>query len=82
MFSKHAQDMLSERNIAEEWVWRTIKTPSSKKLGEDGNMHYIKSILERDGRFLRVVINPNVDPQLIVTLFFDRRLRKQLGEES
>jgi hypothetical protein len=75
-FSTHAKDMLRERRISEEWVWRTIETPSSKKMGKDGNMHYTKPIRERDGRVLRVVINPYVDPQRIVTLFFDRRLSK------
>lgn len=39
-------------------------------------MHYTKPIKERGGRVLRVIINPYVDPQLIVTLFFDRRLSK------
>jgi len=25
--TKHTQDMLKERNIPEEWVWRTINNP-------------------------------------------------------
>jgi hypothetical protein len=75
-FSEHARDMLRERNIREEWVWRTIQTPSSKTRGKDGNMHYTKPIREREGRILRVVINTYVSPQRIVTLFFDRRLTK------
>ncbi|MBE2223943.1 MAG: DUF4258 domain-containing protein [Anaerolineae bacterium] len=75
-FSTHAIDMLRERKINIEWVWRTLQTPSSKKKGKDGNMHYIKPIKERDGLVLRVVINPYVDPQRIVTVFFDRRLHK------
>ena len=74
--STHAQYMLKERTITEEWVWRTIENPSRKKKGKDGNMHYTKPIRERDGRILHVVINPYVDPQLIVTVFFDRRLSK------
>ena len=75
-FSTHAREMLRERGIAEEWVWRTLKTPNRKKKGKDGNMHYTKSIREREGRVLRVVINPYVDPRCIVTVFFDRRLSK------
>jgi len=35
-FSTHAKDMLRERRIAEEWVWRVIETPSRKKKGKDG----------------------------------------------
>jgi len=74
--STHAKDMLRERRIAEEWVWRTIENPSNKKKGKDGNIHYRKPIRERDGRVLRVVVNPYVDPRRIVTVFFDRRLSK------
>lgn len=75
-FTTHAKYMLSERNIPEEWVWRTMANPSRKQKGNDGNMHYTKLIRERDGRILHVVVNPNLDPQLIVTVFFDRRLSK------
>lgn len=76
-FSAHAQGMLHEREIMEEWVWRTIETPGRKEKGKDGNLHYTKPIKERDGRILRAVINPHVNPQRIVTVFFDRRLGKQ-----
>lgn len=75
-FTSHAKYMLEERKISEEWVWRTIENPSRKKKGKDGNMHYTKPIKERDGRVLRVVINPYVDPRRIVTVFFDRRLKR------
>jgi uncharacterized protein YuzE len=46
--STHAKDMLKKRNLLEEWAWRTIATPDSrKKHADDGNMHYGKS--HRDG---------------------------------
>ena len=76
-WSTHAKDMLQERSIDEEWVWRTLNTPGRKRRGQDGNMHYTKAIRERDGRVLRVVVNADVQPNRIVTVFFDRRL----GEE-
>lgn len=75
-FSSHARDMVIERRIPEEWVWRTINTPRTKKAGVDGNVHYTKSIREREGQVLHVVVNPSVLPHRIVTLFFDRRLGK------
>ena len=81
-FSLHAQDMLRERNITEEWVWRTLETPNRKKRGKDGNMHYTKPIRERDGHVLHIVINPYVDPQRIVTVFFDRRSKKGKYDET
>ena len=73
--SLHAQDMLTEREIREEWLWQTLSVPDGTFSADDGTIHYTKAIAERDGRVLRVVTNPDVDPQRIVTVFFDRRLR-------
>lgn len=73
--SGHTKDMLKERKIDEQWVWRTIQTGQKKK-SNDGNIHFIKAIKERDGRVLRVIVNPYVNPKRIVTVFFDRRLTK------
>jgi len=75
--SAHTKDMLKERNIAEEWLWRTLNTPDRKRRGADGNMHYTKTIREREGRVLRVVVNADVQPNRIVTVFFDRRLGRK-----
>ncbi len=76
--SAHTRDMLRERNIQEEWLWRTINSPDRKKKSfDDGNIHYTKTIKEKDGQVLHVVVNPNVQPNRIVTLFFDRRLRRR-----
>jgi len=75
--SQHAQDMLQEREIPEEWVWQAIDEPDRTETGANGNIHYIKAIPEHGGRFLRVVVNPHSQPKRIVTLFFDRRLRRR-----
>lgn len=75
-FSEHAYDMLRERNIRDSWVKLTIEDPEKKELKEDGTIHYIRAIEQYGGRYLRVVVNPDVRPQRIVTLFFDRRIRR------
>lgn len=75
--SSHTKAMLIERNISEEWLWRTLATPAKKRRGEDGNMHYTKSIREYEGRVLRVIVNSDVQPNRIVTAFFDRRLSRK-----
>ncbi len=75
--STHAKAMLKERNIREEWIWRTINTPQKRKRGADGNMHYTKAIKESGGRVLHIVVNSDVYPNRIVTAFFDRRLGKK-----
>lgn len=69
--------MLRERNIPEEWLRRAIGAPDATEVGPDNNIHYIKSIPEYGGRSLRVVVNPYVEPERVVTVFFDRRLRRQ-----
>ena len=73
IFSKHTQDMLKERNISEEWVCRAIKSYEWDNIGQDGNVHYFRSIEEHGGRILHVVLNPQVLPKKVVTVFFDRR---------
>lgn len=76
--SSHASEMLTERNIAEEWLWRVLHHPDKTKLGEDGNRHFYKAIRERNGKALHVVVNPNVQPNRVITLFFDRRASERM----
>lgn len=79
-FSAHAKEMFTERSIPEEWVWRTVNSPDNVEQGDDGNMHYTKAIEENEGRVLHVVVNQKAQPHRIVTVFFDRRLRKKKHE--
>jgi hypothetical protein len=76
-YSKHAQDVINERKINEEWIFRTINCPDYFEVGIDDNDHYIKAIAEFEGRFLHVVINPHTSPERIVTIFFDRRVKRK-----
>jgi len=75
--SSQASDMLLERRIPEEWVWRTIRAPDREEIGADNNLHYLKAIEENAGRILRVVVNADVKPRRVVTVFFDRRVRRK-----
>ncbi len=75
-FSQHAYDMLKERHIQESWVKLVMEDPETKEPKDDGTVHYIRAIVQFGERYLRVVVDPNVKPQRIVTLFFDRRLRR------
>jgi hypothetical protein len=68
--------MLAERNIAEEWVERTIAAPDEIQEPEVGVRHYMKRIPEHGERWLRVVVNTTVEPPRGITAFFDRRLKK------
>lgn len=77
VFTKHALDMLEERSILETWVLQTINESDDTFTSDDGNLHFVKAIVERENRILHVVVNPAVSPKRIVTLFFDRRLRSK-----
>jgi len=77
VFSQHANDMMEERNIPEKWIWRVLSESDNTFTTEDGNLHFTKAIAEKENRILHVVVNPNVSPKRIVTLFFDRRLRSK-----
>jgi len=77
-FTSHAKDMLIERGIVEEWVWRTVNAPDRKRRHpDDDNMHYTKMLGETQGRVLHVIVNDHYQPNRIVTVFFDRRLRNK-----
>ncbi|MBE9146756.1 DUF4258 domain-containing protein [Planktothrix mougeotii LEGE 06226] len=69
---------MQERAIPEEWVISAINEPDFCEEHSDNTTHYIKSIPEFGGRFLRVVVNSTVTPNRVVTVFFDRRLRRNL----
>jgi len=72
--------MLDERNIKEEWVWRTINTPDFITKSEKGITHYFRNISEHNNRTLHIIINMIVSPHKIITVFFDRRIRSELNE--
>ena len=76
-WSRHAREMLKERGIQEDWVLETLQSPDRYEKGPGGQDYYIKSIPEYGSRFLRVVVNRNVSPNRIVTVFFDRRLGRK-----
>ena len=74
--SIHIRDMLIERQLLEDWVWRAIETPDKRWTGDEGNEHFAKAIEERENRILHVVVNVALRPKRVVTAFLDRRLRQ------
>ena len=77
MFTDHATDVLRERKIPEDWVWLAVEEPDAQEIGLDGNTHFVKAVVDYEGRMLRVVVNMGTTPKRIVTVFFDRRLRRK-----
>ena len=77
VLTKHAEFQIRERKISIDWVKQSLNNPDKIILRADdhGNTHYLKQIQEFGNRYLRVVINTTVEPNKIVTLFFDRRIK-------
>ncbi len=75
-FTSHAESMLKERRITLDWVTRAIAEPARTERKDDGTIHYLKPIPEREGRVLRVVTGPDSEPTRVITVFFDRRERR------
>lgn len=75
--TKHAQFQIQERKLKTNWIQETLNNPDQTipLADEHGNTHYLKQIEEFGNRYLRVVVNQTVEPNRIVTLFFDRRIK-------
>ena len=77
LYTKHALDVLHERQIPPEWVERVVASPALVEHEEDGTVHCIAPIVEQGNRLLRVVLAGEPEPYRVVTVFFDRRLRRK-----
>ncbi len=74
--SSHFATVLRERTIRREWVDDALAAPDRVENHADKTIHYLKRISENENRWLRVVVNEIAVPPVLVTAFFDRRLRK------
>ncbi len=80
VLTEHAKKALAERDIAAEWLERTLATPALREPdpGDPALERRYLPIPERDGRVLRVIVDPSVVPMRVVSVFFDRTKRGQL----
>jgi hypothetical protein len=78
--TKHAADVLQEREISLAWVARTVNRPELVQ-GDPYDTcleHRLRRIRERQDRVLRVVLNRRSRPRRIITVYFDRMMRGKL----
>jgi hypothetical protein len=80
VLTEHAKRALEERDIATEWLERTLAKPALREpdSGDPTLEQRYLSIPERDGRVLRVIVDPSVVPVRVVSVFFDRTKRGKL----
>ena len=78
--TRHAQKVLEEREIPVEWMERTLSAPEWVLPDpEDATVERrFRRIPEFGGRVLRVAVNTAVDPNRVLSVFFDRQMRGEL----
>ncbi len=74
----HAAKVIAERAIPLAWITRTLAEPylTEPDPADPDLRHALARIQEYDHRVLRVVYNDTVEPWRIVTVYFDRSLRR------
>jgi hypothetical protein len=74
--SRHAEQVLAARRIAEEWVELTVRRPTRTEPDKEDPAleHRLRRIPAFGNRVLRVVVTQATPPR-VVTAYFDRALR-------
>ena len=73
--SKHAVDVLTARDIKEDWIVHTLQNPSLKIVKAPNEVQLFSSIEAYEMRCLKVVLNPI--SMVVITVYFDRNMRKK-----
>jgi hypothetical protein len=75
----HARIAQEDRGIEGEWLESAVLDPDSQEPDkQDPELtHHLKAIAANGDRILRVVLNKGTQPIRVVTLFFDRTLRRK-----
>ena len=79
-YSLHARVAMAERVIPTEWIERTV-SEYERRADDPNDLNLsVSSLAYRNGMVasLRVVVNTRVTPWKVVSVFFDRRMRRRL----
>jgi Domain of unknown function (DUF4258) len=78
--TKHAKQALAERDIPLEWVERAFSQPQLRLPDPDDTEveRRYRKIPEYGNRVLRVAVNIAVEPNRVVSVFFDRKMKGKL----
>jgi hypothetical protein len=78
--SKHAEDVIREREIRSEWIAETMARPEATHPDPDDPelLHVLRPIADFGYRVLRAIFNRTKTPPHVVTVFFDRSMKGKL----
>ncbi|WP_152565867.1 DUF4258 domain-containing protein [Devosia riboflavina] len=77
VYTAHALTAMRERDVPKEWVERTVLQPdwTEPDPRDPAAVRYFRSIVECEGRHLRVVLVQTDQNTRILTAFLDRGAR-------
>ncbi len=78
-FTRHALEMLQEREIDADWIGRAIEYPdvTERDANYPDRINVLKALPERNGKVLRVIYIDTGTERRVITAFLDRRRRTQ-----
>ena len=79
VFSRHAQRVVDERKLAEEWIAEAIASPNFTEPDptQPGAIRAFRRIAAFGDRMLRVVYYDTGTEYRIITVFFDRQASRR-----
>ena len=80
VLSKHAEVSATEREIPLEWIRLTLEDPDRREADrrEVGVELFYAKIAAYENRVLKVVVNVQVDPWRVMSVYFDRSMKERL----
>ncbi len=80
VLSKHAEVSAMEREIREEWIRLALEQPDLREADrrEAGVELFYAKIPAYENRVLKVVVNVQVDPWRVMSVYFDRSMKERL----
>jgi len=80
VISKHAQLVMDRRLIKKEWLDQVFNNPEHKEQDafDKTVTRIFGKILEQENRVLRVSVNFNKQPPMIVSVHFDRAMKGKI----
>lgn len=80
VLSKHAEASAAEREIPLEWIREVLEDPELREADrrEAGVELFYARIAAYGNRVLKVVVNVQVDPWRVMSVYFDRSMKERL----
>jgi hypothetical protein len=80
VLSKHAEVSATEREILLEWIREALEEPELREadIREAGVELFYARIAAYGNRVLKVVVNVQVDPWRVMSVYFDHSMKERL----